>query len=1029
MHCKSYWFRTPQQRNAQRSSLLLRVSLAAMTLAILTGCGSTQSAPNTAAPASPAVALAGRLHSGQQPVSGSSVQLYAAGTSGVGSASLALLSAAVQSDSSGNFSIPATYSCPSPSSQIYLLAQGGNPGLTSGSSNAALALAAVLGSCSGIPALGSITVNEVTTVGSVWPLAHYLTSPMQLGSATGDATFTDAVANVLEFFNLAQGTSPGKATSTSSFTETDKLYSLADVLAACNGSSGGKAGDGSACGSLFSLTTLPGSSAPTDSMTAAIRIAQNPGNTVTGLFDLVTGSTAFQPVLTAAPSDWSLPLTYVVATPSISPGTGTYNGTQQVTITDTTGGATIYYTTDGTVPTTSSPVYQAPISIDVTSTVQAIGVFEGSPSAVASAKLTIIPVAAKLAFVQEPSNTVAQTVISPAITVAVEDSNGNPVTTASNPVTLALAGGTGLGGTLTVTPKNGIATFSNLTVSTTGTGYTLSATSAGLISATSTSFTISAPITAVQLAFLQQPTNASTGATFTPAVTVEVQDNQGNIFTTASSPVTLALIGGTGLRGTLTVTPQNGIATFSNLTVSTAGNYTLSATSSGLGSATSAGFTVTGPYVGNTYYLSATGDDANSGLSANLPWLSPNHALNCGDTILAAPGTNYQQGNFADGQWGAVTCSPGSAADVAWLKCATFDGCKLAATNQNGMWVTASYWGVQGWEVSAIGEQATCFASYPPTSTANLHHIIFANDIANGCYGAGFEAIPNGAAGTDYFILIGNIAYNAAQQTTACGSGISIFEPVEFDTLPGTHIYVAGNYTWDNVDGNPCGGGTPTDGEGIVFDTFDAKNYTQQAVMENNLAFLNGSSGFRVDQTTQAPVYLVNNTAFGDNTDTQLNTTYCGEITLQQSKGINVSNNIARTNAATGCGTNPNYALFVGLGDGSDVVKANFAYGISGLNAGQVDSGGFSFAASNILGLDPLFVNPPTTDPGAPHCANSTNVAQCMATTFAGLLPQAATAIGVGIQPLGGAATSDPLFPSWLCNVSLPAGLIPNHCP
>src|SRR6202034_1791958 len=129
-----------------------------------------------------------------------------------------------------------------------------------------------------------------------------------------------------------------------------------------------------------------------------------------------------------------------------------------------------------------------------------------------------------------------------------------------------------------------------------------------------------------------------------------------------------------------------------------------------------------------------------------------------------------------------------------------------------------------------------------------------------------------------------------------------------------------GNYLWDNVDGNPCAGGTPTDGEGIVFDTFDANNYAQQAVMENNVSFLNGSSGFRVDMTTKAPVYIVNNTAFGDNIDTNLNSVWCGEITLQESTGINVSNNIARTNSATGCGTNPNYALYVAEGDGTDVV-------------------------------------------------------------------------------------------------------------
>ena len=62
--------------------------------------------------------------------------------------------------------------------------------------------------------------------------------------------------------------------------------------------------------------------------------------------------------------------------------------------------------------------------------------------------------------------------------------------------------------------------------------------------------------------------------------------------TTATNPVTLALVGGTGLAGTLTATPQNGVATFSNLTVSTAGTYTLSASSPSLTSATSTSFTI-----------------------------------------------------------------------------------------------------------------------------------------------------------------------------------------------------------------------------------------------------------------------------------------------------------------------------------------------------------------------------------------------------------------------------------------------------
>ena len=205
-----------------------------------------------------------------------------------------------------------------------------------------------------------------------------------------------------------------------------------------------------------------------------------------------------------------------------------------------------------------------------------------------------------LAFLQQPSNALTGATISPAVQVAVEDSNGNIVAAATNPVTLTLVGGTGLGGTLTVTPQNGIAMFSNLTVSNAGSGYTLSATSPTLTSATSTSFTVTAPgggggPSPAKLAFSVQPTNALTQATITPAVQVVVEDSSGNVVTNATNPVTLALSGGVGLAGTLSATPQNGIATFSDLSVSTAGTYTLSATSTGLTSATSTSFTITAP--------------------------------------------------------------------------------------------------------------------------------------------------------------------------------------------------------------------------------------------------------------------------------------------------------------------------------------------------------------------------------------------------------------------------------------------------
>ena len=79
-----------------------------------------------------------------------------------------------------------------------------------------------------------------------------------------------------------------------------------------------------------------------------------------------------------------------VAAPVLSPAAGTYSVAQKVTITDATTGAVIYYTTNGTTPTTSSTKYTASISVSATETIEAIATASGySQSIVSSAKYTI----------------------------------------------------------------------------------------------------------------------------------------------------------------------------------------------------------------------------------------------------------------------------------------------------------------------------------------------------------------------------------------------------------------------------------------------------------------------------------------------------------------------------------------------------------------------------------------------------------------------------------------------------------------
>jgi hypothetical protein len=92
-------------------------------------------------------------------------------------------------------------------------------------------------------------------------------------------------------------------------------------------------------------------------------------------------------------------LTLTAAKPALSLATGTYLTTESVTLSDTTPGATIYYTTNGTAPTTSSAVYTAPISVSSTETIEAIAAESGYvTSGVVGAKYTIIPTVAKPAL-------------------------------------------------------------------------------------------------------------------------------------------------------------------------------------------------------------------------------------------------------------------------------------------------------------------------------------------------------------------------------------------------------------------------------------------------------------------------------------------------------------------------------------------------------------------------------------------------------------------------------------------------------
>ena len=1015
-----------------------QIALFLSALFLVSGCATnklaTPAAPTTVNTSPSVAASSGNIHSGALPITGASIQLYAVGGSGDGSAATPMLTSTALSDTSGSFSIAGLYECPSATTDIYLTATGGDPSLTSGATNAQSVLMAALGPCGNVSSKTPITVNEVTTVAAVAALAPFLESYTAVGSASSDASkMADAFTTAAELANFSTGSAPGADVPAGQDVPTQKLNSLAGILSTCVHSVGGKAGDGSPCGQLFSLAASDGASSPTDTVSALLNIVQNPTSNVIPIFDLGPAEVPFQPSLTSSPADWSFGMGSTAPAqppaPTLYPLPGSIQANTLITLTDVDPSAVMYYSTDGSTPTSSSNRYAGAFSLSKTSTVRAVAI-AGSVSSLLAVGTYVVspsagpPPALGLVFLASPINVISGAAISPALQIAVEDQAGNVIQSYANPITVGLADGSNgnsIAGTLSASPINGVATFNDVVVTQPGSAYRLAAAGAGINGAVSASFAVMAP----------------------PAtVTVKVAPTSINLATLQTQTFTANFSDGSNPAVTWTISPATGSISAAGIytapaTVPSPSTVTVTATSNSNASETASAVVTIEAATGATYYLSSSGSDSNSGLTSSSPWLTPNHPLNCGDTILASPSSSYNAGNFSTGHWGNVSCSAGQA--VAWLKCATFDGCKISTGNSDGMHVSASNWGVQGWEATTGTGGGGCFTAQPTSKTVSLHNVIFANDIANGCGGSGFNTYDFGSAGVDYLALIGNIAFHAAQGSGECYSGISIYEPIKYDSLPGTHIYVAGNMVWGNVDPGQCGGTFPTDGEGILFDTFDGSQtsgnvpYTQQAVMTNNITVGNGNSGVKVYQndvgsTPYAQLYMTHNTTWGNTTATNESGSECAELMLIATTNTQVSGNLSVAKSADSCGGNPLYAYYVvSSPTTTNSMNDNWGYSPGGNNGGiGGGSTGFSFGTGNIFGQNPSLANP--SIPGAPNCSAASSVPTCMATMIANFTPKNAAATSYGYQTPSASSTHDPLFPQWLCNVKLPSGLVTMGC-
>jgi hypothetical protein len=225
----------------------------------------------------------------------------------------------------------------------------------------------------------SVGSDGCSTAGALAPNATCTVAisfqPSSMGAFTGTLTIADDAAGGTLIIPLS-GTGLAAAAATPTFSVPGGTYNAAQTIAISD-TTPGAAIYYTTDGSTPTANSTPYSTPITVSSTETIEaIATASGYTTS-------------PVASATYS-----IAYPAAVPTFSPAAGTYSSAQNVVISDSTAGATIYYTTDGTTPDTSSAMYTAPIQVSSSQTLKAVATAAGyvtSPLAAAQYTINLTP--------------------------------------------------------------------------------------------------------------------------------------------------------------------------------------------------------------------------------------------------------------------------------------------------------------------------------------------------------------------------------------------------------------------------------------------------------------------------------------------------------------------------------------------------------------------------------------------------------------------------------------------------------------
>lgn len=212
------------------------------------------------------------------------------------------------------------------------------------------------------------------------------------------------------------------------------------------------------------------------------------------------------------------------------------------------------------------------------------------------------------------------------------------------------------------------------------------------------------------------------------------------------------------------------------------------------------------------------------------------------------------------------------------------------------------------------------------------HHIQILN---NYVHDAGCSGIQT--ASSDYVTIAGNRVTRNAKLTTnnVFCSGISTHENLNSDASTGVKMQILNNIVYANTNvplatcTSPC---TDSDGSGIIVDDSrrtqtDRVAYRGKTLIGNNVVFGNGGRGIHVYLSDN--VQIMSNTLYQNNKDPYEGSWRPGEISIIQSGGINIYNNILFSDGAAGTvytGAHTTFSVEDCTSGGAIVIDYNVTY-------------------------------------------------------------------------------------------------------